>query len=254
VSRRLEGQSILVTGAAGAVGRATATRLANEGARLVLADLVAPALGALADEIAGLGAARPYVATYDAASGEASAGLVEAALSAEGKLNAVCNIAGIYAKARSTDVSDAEWARVLQINLASVFTISRQAIPHLAKTGGSVVSTSSLAALEGLAYATAYAVSKAGIIAMTKSLAAEYAATGIRFNAVCPGGIKSSMSGLPAVPDADPDLAFRRSKLRGFDGYGEPADVAAAVAYLLSEDARYVSGSVLIIDGAQNLI
>lgn len=243
---------MLVTGAAGGIGAATARRLADEGAHLVLADRTAAPLDELAEEIAGAGNPRPRTLGYDAASARSSIDLVEAAVAATGRLDAVCNIAGIYTKIRSSELSDEEWNRILQINLSSAFTICRTAIPYLSETGGCVVSTSSLAALEGLAYCTAYAVSKAGIIAMTKSLAAEYATAGIRFNAVCPGGIRSSMSSVATVSDADPDLAFRRSKLRGFEaGLGEPRDVAAAFAYLVSDDARFVSGSVLVVDGAQ---
>lgn len=255
MSGRLEGKTVLVTGAAGSIGQATAQRLAAEGARLMLADLESKPLEALCDAIAGKGGIRPEAFVYDASSNESSADLVDRTLTATGRLDAVCNIAGIYTKARTTDVTDADWQRMLQINLSSVFVILRQAIPHLAKTGGCVVNTSSLAALEGHAYLAAYAVSKAGIVALTKSLAAEYASTGIRFNAVCPGAIRSSMSSVPTVPDADPDLAFRRTKLKGFDGgLGAPEDVAAAFAYLVSGDARYVSGSVLVIDGGQFLL
>ena len=255
MSRRLENRSVLVTGAAGGIGAATARRLAEEGARLVLGDRATGPLEDLAEEIAAAGNQRPVVLGFDAASARSSIELVESSAAASGRLDAVCNIAGIYTKVRSSELSDDEWNRILQINLSSAFTICRTAIPHLSKSGGCVVSTSSLAALEGLAYSTAYAVSKAGIIAMTKSLAAEFATTGIRFNAVCPGGIRSSMSTVSAVPDADPDLAFRRSKLRGFEGgLGEPSDVAAAFAYLVSDDAHFVSGSVLVIDGGQFLL
>lgn len=250
--RRLEGKAILVTGAAGAIGGATALRLAEEGARLVLADRETALAGVPLDAIAATGATRPHVVAYDAGSAASSAALVGEASAALGGLDAVCNVAGAYAKVRSTELTDADWDRQLQVNLSSVFTISRTAIPHLARTGGAVVSTSSLAAFEGQAYATAYAVAKAGVIVMMKSLAAEYASTGIRFNAICPGGIRSGMSTVAAVPDADPDLAFRRSKLKGFEGgLGEPRDVAAAFAYLVSEDARFVSGTALVVDGAQ---
>lgn len=255
MTRRLEGKSVLVTGAAGAIGKATAFRLASEGARLVLADRAGTLQETLVDEIAEAGATRPQVCQYDAASAASSAALVDDALEATGRLDAICNIAGVYTKARFTETSDEEWNRILQVNLSSVFTISRRAIPHLEKTGGCVASTSSLAALEGLAYSAPYAVSKAGIITLMKSLAAEFATAGIRFNAICPGGIRSSMSAIPMVPDADPDLAFRRSKLKGFqDGFGEPEDIAAAFAYLVSGDARFVSGSVLVVDGGQFLL
>ncbi|MFP7571728.1 SDR family NAD(P)-dependent oxidoreductase [Marivita sp. S2033] len=253
--KRLDGKVILVTGASGSIGRATALRLAQEGARLALADRAASSPAALAADIAKTGAREPSVFHYDATDGASCRALVADAAASFGQLDGVCNIAGAYAKTRATDVSDADWAQLFQVNLNSTFTITRDAIPHLEKTGGSVASTSSLAALNGLAYATAYASAKAGLITMTKSLAAEYATAGIRFNAICPGGIRSEMSAIPAVPDADPDLIIRRSKLKGFaDGLGEPKDIAAGFAYLLSDDARFVSGAVLVIDGAQGLI
>jgi len=250
---RLKDKAILVTGAAGAIGKSTALRLSSEGARLVLADRDAAPLEAAAAEVtAGGGSAETIV--FDAQSPSSCTALVDTAAARLGGLDAICNIAGIYTKARFTDISEDNWNRMMQINLSSVFTISQRAIRHLEKSHGVIVNTSSLAALEGLAYATSYAVSKAGVIALTKSLAAEYASCGIRFNAICPGGIRSSMSSVAAVPGADPDLAFRRSKLLGFDGLGEPRDIAAAFAYLVSEDARFVSGTALIVDGAQMLI
>lgn len=253
VTARLTGKRILVTGAAGAIGTATARRLVSEGALLALADLRAP--DRTADEISQEFGARPLTFAYDAAAPAESPALVARTVDALGGLDGVCNIAGVYTKVRSTDITPEDWHRGLTINLTSAFLICQAAIPHLIETRGSVVNTASLAALEGLAYATAYATAKAGMIAMTKSLAAEYAAAGVRFNAICPGGIRSNMSVVSAVPDADPDLTFRRSKLKGFeDGLGEPSDIAAGFAYLLSPDARFVSGTALVIDGAQFLI
>lgn len=252
MSGRLDRKAILVTGAAGAIGSATARQLANDGARLILADRVVAPMETLAADLPA--SASAAFVCYDANSPQDCTRLVADAVRLAGRLDGVCNVAGAYTKAHSTQVTDADWAESLQVNLSSAFTISREAIPHLERTNGCVVSTSSLAALDGLAYSTAYAVAKAGIIAMTKSLAAEFAGAGIRFNAICPGGIRSNMSGLPLMSDADPELAPRRSKLKGFGGYGEGRDVAAAFAYLLSDDARYVSGSVLVVDGAQHLV
>lgn len=255
VQGRLEDRAILVTGAAGAIGGATAKRLSQEGARTMLADRDRAGCDRLAEEIAATGAPRPATFAFDAADPVSCAELIGAAAGHAGRLDGLCNIAGVYGKARSEDVSDADWAMMLQVNLTSSFTLTREAIPHLLRSRGSVVNTASLAALEGLAYSAAYAAAKAGVIALTKSLAAEFATAGLRFNVVCPGGIRSSMSSVAAVHDADPELAFRRSKLKGFEGgLGEPRDVAAAFAYLLSEDARFVSGSVLVVDGAQFLV
>lgn len=248
---RFSGKRVLVTGAAGRISGATARRLAAEGAAVVLADRPGPALEAIAAELGG----NARAIGYDAALAMDSAALVARAAAALGGLDVVCNIGGIYEKMHSESVSDADWSRMLQINLNSVFTICREAMPHLRASGGTICSTASLAALEGLAYATAYAVSKAGIVAMTKSLAAEFAGAGIRINCICPGGVRSGMSQVAPPAGFDPDLSFRRSKLKGLtDGFGEAEDIAAAFAFLTSDEARYISGSALVVDGAQNLI
>ncbi|WP_281985057.1 SDR family NAD(P)-dependent oxidoreductase [Thalassorhabdomicrobium marinisediminis] len=253
--KRLEGKVILVTGATGSIGRATAIRLAQEGAKLALADRASSSTDELVTEIAQTGAGTPEIFHYDALDAVSCRALVADVVQAYGRLDGLCNIAGAYAKTSATDVGDDDWNTLLQINLNSTFTLTREAIPHLQKSGGNVVSTSSLAALNGLAYATAYASAKAALIAMTKSLAAEYASCGVRVNVICPGGIRSEMSAIPPVPGADPELIMRRSKLKGFaDGLGDPKDIAAGFAYLLSDDARFVSGAVLVIDGAQGLI
>ena len=252
-SQRLEGKAILVTGAAGGIGRATALRLASEGASLMLADFNVEGLAVVADELAELGP-RPATCRYDAADIESSLEMVDKTITELGRLDAVCNIGGIFAKEHSTSTSVEDWDRMLRINLTSVFVISQRALPALIATRGALVNTASIAGLEGLAYCAAYAVSKAGVITFTKTLAAEFAAAGLRANVVCPGGIRTAMGGSASLPDADPDLAIRRSRLPGFDGLGDPADIAAAFAYLVSDDARFVSGTVLTVDGAQQLL
>jgi NAD(P)-dependent dehydrogenase (short-subunit alcohol dehydrogenase family) len=250
---RLAGKAMLVTGAAGGIGRATAGRLASEGASLVLADFNAEGLEIVADELAATGL-RPDLIQYDAADVGSSRQLVNQAIAKLGRLDAVCNIGGIFLKAHSDKMSVEDWERILNINLTSVFAISQAALPALIAARGALVNTASIAGLEGLPYCAAYAVSKAGVITLTKTLAAEFAAAGLRANVVCPGGIRTSMGGSASLPDADPDLAIRRSKLPGFDGLGDPDDIAAAFAYLVSDDARFVSGTVLTVDGAQQLL
>ena len=250
---RLQGKAVLVTGAAGGIGRATAARLAAEGARLALADRDVAGLESVAASISG-SQPRPTIIVFDAADLASSAALVDSAVAALGRVDAVCNIAGIFAKAHFTDIRADDWDRMLRINLSSVFCIAQRAIPHLVQTKGSIVNTASIAGLDGIAYAASYAVSKAGIIALTKCLAIEYSPVGVRANVICPGGIRTAMGGSPPLPDADPDLAIRRSKLPGFNGLGEPDDIAAAFSYLVSDDARFVSGAVLTVDGAQHLI
>jgi NAD(P)-dependent dehydrogenase (short-subunit alcohol dehydrogenase family) len=251
--RRLESKAILVTGAAAGIGRATARRLASEGASVALADRDLEGLRTLAAELAD--AAQPaFIVEFDAADARSTVDMVENAVASLGRLDAVCNVAGIFSKAHFTEVKSEDWDRVIQINLTSVFHISQRAIPHLLETGGSIVNTASIVGLGGMPYGAAYAVSKAGLIALTKSLAIEYAAAGLRVNVICPGGVRTSMGGSAALPASNPDLAVRRTRLPGFDGLGEPGDIAAAFAYLVSEDARYVSGAVLSVDGAQQLM
>ena len=250
---RLAGKAILVTGAAGGIGRATALRLSKEGASLALADFNSEGLDAVAAELA-VSRARAHIVQYDAADAESSRRAVSDAVEMLGRLDAVCNIGGIFSKAHSEKVAVEDWERMLDVNLTSVFVISQAALPALIASRGTLVNTASIAGLEGLPYCAAYAVSKSGVITLTKTLAAEFAAAGLRANVVCPGGIRTAMGGSASLPDADPELAIRRSRLPGFDGLGDPDDIAAAFAYLVSDDARFVSGTVLTVDGAQQLL
>ena len=251
---RFSEKRVLLTGAAGRIGAATARQFGREGARLVLADLSAEGLDALCAELAQEGI-EAHAAPYDALCPQDHPALMQKAIKALGGLDILANIGGTYTKVHSHEMTDAEWARLLQVNLNSPFALCREAIPALRDSKGVVCSVSSLAALEGVAYGTAYAASKAALIAMTKSLAAEYAAAGIRFNAVVPGGVRSPMSHVPAPAGFDPELAFRRSKLAGLkDGLLEPEDIASAIAYLTAPSSRNISGATLVVDGAQNLM
>ena len=248
---RLQGKVVLVTGAAAGIGRATALRLVGEGARVALADRN---VEGLKETAAQLGQDAPLL-DYDAMDAASSMSIVDRALAAYGRLDGVCNIGGVFSKGHLERISADEWDRILRINLTSVFHIAQRAVPELAKTRGAIVNTSSIAGLDGLAYAAAYAVAKAGIIALTKTIAIEFSGSGVRANAICPGGVRTAMGGSAPLPDADPDLAIRRSRLPDLEGgLGEPGDIAAAFAYLVSDDARYVSGTVLTVDGAQHLI
>jgi meso-butanediol dehydrogenase/(S,S)-butanediol dehydrogenase/diacetyl reductase len=246
---RFVGKVALVTGAASGIGRATALRVASEGARIVAADRDRAGLDALLAELPGA-----RVLVYDAADGEASAAMTREAAAAFGRLDGlVCN-AGIYRRAHFADIAPADWHALLSVNLTSVFRIIQAALPALRESRGAVVATSSTSAEHGIAYAAPYSVAKAGITALMKSLAIEFASAGIRFNAVAPGRVKTAIgAGLKPLEGADERLATRANKLAGRMEGGEPEDIAGVIAFLLSDDSAYVTGALLTADGAQHL-
>ncbi|MDN2583312.1 SDR family oxidoreductase [Aquibium sp. ELW1220] len=246
---RFDDRVALVTGAASGIGLATALRLHGEGARVIAADRDEAGLKALADRISGL-----RTLNYDAADGDASAAMAARATEMFGGLDhVVCN-AGIYRRAHFKDISAEDWATMLSVNLTSVFRIVQALVPALRESRGSLVTLASTAAVQGIAYAAHYAAAKAAVVALTKSLAIEYASAGIRFNAVAPGRVKTPIgAGLAPLGDQDDRLLTRPVKLVGRPEGGEPAEIAGVIAFLLSADASFVTGSLVVADGAQNL-
>ena len=148
-----------------------------------------------------------------------------------------------------TEIAEATWNRVLAINLSGVFFVSQAAIPHLLETRGVIVNMASAAALRGQAYTAPYAATKAAVASLTQSLAVEYAKRGLRVVALAPGGVKTALTAQTKFPDgADMSLI---EKLMPLMPIAEPEEIAAAVAFLASDEARYINGAVLSIDGAQ---
>jgi meso-butanediol dehydrogenase / (S,S)-butanediol dehydrogenase / diacetyl reductase len=275
VGRRYEGLVALVTGAASGLGRATALRLAAEGARVACLDIVPSGLTGL-DGGAGAGTRDGGVGT--GVSGDAGAGgadeapggsvasfvdivadvrdeaavrsAVAAAVEWGGRLDLVANVAGVGHTAHTTDVTLAEWERVLGVNLTGTFTVIREALPHLIAARGAIVNVASLAGVRGWRYSAAYSASKGGVVALTRALAVEYAAAGVRVSCVCPGSIDTPLrQALSPVDNADPALLAHGRALVD-PPVSQPEEVAAAIAYLGSAEARFATGAVLRIDGA----
>lgn len=241
----LSGKKVLVTGAASGIGRATAVRFAAERASVTIGDINAAGL----EETAGLMASAPRIQAFDASDFASCRALVEAA--AVDGLDAVCNISGMLKWGPSEDFSMEDFERILRINTASVFAICQSAYPHLAASKGCIVNTASTAALQGIAYTIAYSASKHGVAAITKGLAIEWAAKGIRVNAICPGHVNTPMgNSAPPPGDVNWDLVMRNvPKLP--NGTCEPEDIAELFAYLASDRAAKVTGSLFTIDGGQ---
>jgi meso-butanediol dehydrogenase/(S,S)-butanediol dehydrogenase/diacetyl reductase len=244
---RFNNKVALVTGAASGIGRATALRLAGEGASVLLAD------------INGEGLQETLVALPEGSSAEtclldvtdstACTAAVEKCVAHFGKLEVLCNIAGVPICEHLTDITDEQWHRAVAINLDGVFFLCRAAMPHLLASQGNIVIMSSSAGLVGQAYNSAYCATKAAVLMFGKSLALEYGKQGVRVNSVCPGFVKTPLTDGFNIPEgADMDLM---AKLMPLTEGAEPDEVAAAVAYLASDEARFVTGVALPIDGAQ---
>ena len=245
--QRFTGKVALVTGAGSGIGRATALRLASEGARVLLADINEQSLTDTREALpAGSDAIGVLTDLRDSARCRAA---VDACFNSFGQLDILCNIAGIALCQHLTDISDEQWQRVMDINLNGVFFMCRSAIPSLVENKGCIVNMSSSAGLEGQVYNSAYCASKAGVLMFTKALAIEFSKQEVRVNAVCPGMVKTPLTENFAMPDnADMQLMGKLFPL--LEG-AEPEEIAAAVAYLASAEARFVTGAALPIDGAQ---
>lgn len=252
--RRFDGKVVLITGSASGIGRATALRIAAEGGSLILADRNREGVEAVAKSALEAGAASATALGYDAADRQSCVEMAADAIALHGRLDCLINNAGIYRRGHFLEAPEGEWEQIVAINLTSYHHIIRAVLPELIRTGGNVVSTASTAGVAGIAYASAYAAAKAGVIALTKSLAAEFAPHGVRFNVICPGRIKTDLgNGVPQVRDPVEAVVVRPPKLKGKDVYGDPEDIAAAFAFFASGDAAYASGAVLVIDGAQTV-
>jgi NAD(P)-dependent dehydrogenase (short-subunit alcohol dehydrogenase family) len=242
---RFAGKSVLVTGAASGIGRATAILFAAEGARVTIGDINAAGLA----ETAAMMASAPKVVPYDAGDFASCRALVEAA--ATDGLDVLCNVSGLLKWGPSLDFAVEDFERILRINTTSVFVMCQAALPHLIKSGGNIVNTASTAALQGIPYTIAYAASKHAVAAITKSLAIEFASKNVRINAICPGHVDTPM-GNSAPPAGDVDWALvMRNAPKLPDGTCAPSDIAEAFAYLASDAARKITGTLLTIDGGQ---
>lgn len=246
--RRFDGKDAIVTGAASGIGRATALRLAEEGARVLCADLDERGAAETAQTAVHDGGSAESEC-LDVSDADACRRMIENAIATFGKLDVLCNIAGIGRYGDSSLLADADWDRQIAINLSGPFYLSKAAIPHLLATRGNIVNMASAAGLVGTAYAAGYASSKGGLVLLTRSLAVEFGRKGIRVNCICPGGVDTPLSHSVTFPqDVDEKLLHRMQLVNRI---AKPEEIAAMVAYVASDEAKYVNGAALSIDGGQ---
>lgn len=254
---RMAGRRCLVTGAAGAIGLATARRLCEAGARVALGDLDREAIAAAADELRTAGYTA-HTLPLDVTDEASVAGVVDEAARLLGGLDTLVANAGILTLGRVEDLPADAFRRTLDVNLVGTFLCVQAAVPRLrAAGGGAIVCVASHAGIEGVAAAGAYCASKFGVVGLTESLARELAADGIRANAVAPGMIDSPM--LNDYLDrlaATEGISAERATARILEDVpigrlGEPTEVAEAIVFLASDRASYISGATLPILGGE---
>jgi len=246
----LNQQVVIVTGAGSGIGRSTAQLLASEGARVVIAEINEHKGADAAGELNQAGAAVKFVRT-DVADERSVQEMVDETLSTFGSIYGLVNNAGIETSADLTTTSTQEWDRILAVNLRGVFLCSRAAIPHMRKNGrGSIVNIASVHANFAFEGASAYDASKGGIVSVTRTLALENGPFQIRANSICPGYIDTPMWDTWLESQADPQKMERETReWHPLRRRGTPLDIARAVRFLLSDDAEWITGASLVVDG-----
>jgi NAD(P)-dependent dehydrogenase (short-subunit alcohol dehydrogenase family) len=242
---RLDQKVAVITGAAGGIGRASAVRFAAEGAHVVVADLAGDGVDEVAELVGGIGV------RVDVTDAEGVQAMYRRAVDEFGGLDILFNNAGISPPEDDsilTTEADA-WARVQAVNLTSVYLCCKYGIPHLlARGGGSVVNTASFVAVLGSATSQiSYTASKGGVLAMSRELGVQFARDGVRVNALCPGPVNTPL--LRELFAKDPERAARRLVHVPMGRFAEPEEIAAAAAFLASDDASFITANTFLVDG-----
>ena len=248
MARRLDGKVALVTGSGSGIGRASALAFAREGAKVVGADVVVDGGQETLRLIREVGGEGLFVKTDVSKAAEVEA-LIKQIIATYGRLDCAHNNAGVEGTfVTTTEYSEADWDRVLAINLKGVWLCMKYEIPQmLQQGGGAIVNTASGAGLVGVVGLSAYVASKHGVIGLTKTAALEYAKAGIRVNAVCPGVIETPM--VARLTRSRPDLSEALVAAEPMGRTGQPEEIAEAVVWLCSDAASFVTGHAMSVDG-----
>ncbi|MEK9649741.1 MAG: SDR family oxidoreductase [Gammaproteobacteria bacterium] len=243
--QRFREKTVLVTGAASGIGKASVIRLLTEGAKVIATDINSPLLSNLKNELSN---DNLYLQTLDIANVKDIAAFFLNYKNTFDRLDALINVAGILRMENSHDENLEDWNRIININLTGTFFMCRYALPLLLESKGNIVNVSSTAALGAHAWTAAYSASKGGISAFSKNLAIEYGMQGLNVNCVCPASIETPMTENNRLPDNFDKRLLK--KIMPLDGVNRtPNEVASAIAFLASEDAIHINGVDLRVDG-----
>ena len=248
MSERLEGKIGIITGAGSGIGRACAIAMAREGARVALAGRRKDRIEEVAGEIGDLAFAIPA----DISKTTEIARLLEETVKQFGGLNFLLNNAGVLHAGTAEQITEEQWDQIFNVNVRSVWLLSRAALPHMRKAGGgSIINVASILGLVGARNRAAYAASKGAVVQLTKGMAIDHGHENIRVNAICPSFVETELTERLIGQAADA-AAFRRERIAAhpIGRLGRPEDIAGLAVYLASEESSWMTGAALPVDGA----
>ena len=248
---RLNNKVAIITGAGSGIGAATAVMFAKEGARVVIADIEKQKGISTVGLIKSKNGEAIFIQVDVTAAGSIEK-MVKSTVEIYGRLDILVNNAGIYLQANTVDTSEKDWDRIMDVNLRGVFLCCKYSIPEMIKggKGGVIINVGSEAGIVGIKNQVAYNVSKSGIIALTKSIAVDFAAENVRANCVCPGTTETALVKEALSKASDPEKARRELEMvRPANRLGQPEEIASGILYLASDESSYATGTILAIDG-----
>ena len=245
-ARRFEGKTAIVTGAASGLGRAVCLRLAEEGGAVACIDLDGDGAQKTAATIGEAGG-EAWAVQCDVSDEASVRAAVAGTVDQLGAPDVVCNVAGVGRFRHTVEATLDEWDFILRVNLTGPFLMCRETLPYLLERGGNIVNVASSAGVIAQMYSAAYCASKGGVIMLTKALAAEYVSRGVRVNAIAPGGMDTPLLQSFGFPEGASAKDFAR--ITSPMGYASPDDVANAVVFVASDEAKFMTGAVVSVDG-----